>query len=153
MNARVLMIFGLAALWSIGIYGLLMLPAMVPSSWGADGIVRYGSKYSLLILPIVGLVGYWIIVRSQKRQDFSMGLPFEIPPQRLDAAKTVGRQYLGVVGAVLMIGFASIEAVVVSSAKSGQLIAAFPFVVLAIVVAIVATVLAMFINVWRVARA
>ena len=116
---------GFLACALIAAYGLVTLPDTIPVHWGADG-VGYGSKYTILILPIVGAMIMAVLKFSASVPASMLNVPVRITPENEAAVRATVRSMLASIAAVLGVGFALLEMTIVVAAKT----ATFPVLIL-----------------------
>ena len=133
---------GLIALIGIGIWAYLRLPDSIATSFGSDGSVSYGSKTSVLMLPLLGVFAYMVTAfeSGAARPRMSPIIPFAITDANREHIYALMRQLELVMKAMLPVGFACIEWQVVLSAR-GSLSAGFVPTIVAFSVVLVGTIL------------
>lgn len=153
MNSRTVMTAGLVALWAVGLYALFTLPPQVVSHWNNDGTASSdGSKFSVLILPAVALFAYAVIRWTLSQASIQVNVPFDVPPDKLDAVQAVSRRMMAFVGAVLMVGFTCVQVSIVLSSASGTLSPMFLPTIIGFIVTIIGSIVATLVAMWRAAH-
>ncbi|HET9109996.1 MAG TPA: DUF1648 domain-containing protein [Ktedonobacterales bacterium] len=120
-------------------YSWPMLPAIVPTHFGADGTPNaYGSKDSVLLLPGL-LVALTLFFALLSRFPWAFNYPITITPENAERQYRRGRTLLAVVNTAIALTFAYIQWQTIQVARGGatglgatfSLVAIFVFVVLA----------------------
>ncbi len=143
----------LAAMWAVALYGVLTLPPSIVTRWHANGDASYGSKWSLLFLPVVVSIAFAILRVARNARNIRVNVPFTIPEERRDAAVAVARHYLDVTAAALAFGFACMEAAIVRASATGRADWTFYASIVLLVVLIFSTVAKMLADIYRASRA
>lgn len=144
-------IAALGALWAETIGALIALPATVPTSFGTSGVPQaYGSKFTLLILPLVALGAFFITQLAQNGPMRVTGL--DVPPERQADVDAVGRRFMALVRAELIVGFAAIQFVLIQSAHAQMLSIFFGVAIAAFPIVLISTVMVMIVRIVNVAR-